>query len=220
MYLILTVLLQFPASAHAGQGGKILVVGDSLSAGYGLAADESWVSLLSQRLSEQGYDYEVVNASITGDTTRGGRARLPGALQRQQPGIVLIELGGNDGLRGLPIDELRGNLAAMIEASQAAGAEVVLLGMRIPPNYGLEYATRFAETFDQLATEFEVAAVPFLLDGVALDDSLMQADGIHPNARAQPLMLDNVWPRLKPLLKREDCRTKAGKSLNKKAATG
>lgn len=219
-YLILIVLLQFPAAAFAGEAKKILVVGDSLSAGYGLARDESWVALLSERLREQGYDYEVVNASITGDTTRGGLARLPATLKRQQPAVVIIELGGNDGLRGLPVTEMRANLAGMIRAAREADARVLLLGMRIPPNYGPAYARNFAGTFAELAREFDVSSVPFFLDGVALDDEMMQGDGIHPNAKAQPRMLDNVWPTLEPLLSPGGCDRRSGKSLIQKAATG
>ncbi len=214
LYLTLVLLSGFPVPGNAGTCAKILVVGDSLSAGYGLAADESWVALLSARLRDQGYGYRVVNASITGDTTRGGMTRLPRALQRHSPELVIIELGGNDGLRGLPIPEIRANLSAMIKASAAAGARVLLLGMRIPPNYGIDYAGRFARLFDELVEEHDIAGAPFLLEKVALDDGLMQADGIHPNARAQPLMLDTVWPSLAPLLKLSESAGNDSKSLN------
>ncbi len=220
MYLILLLLSGFPGIAQPGANEKILVIGDSLSAGYGLAANESWVALLSARLASQGYGYHVLNASITGDTTRGGRARLPGALDRHSPAIVIIELGGNDGLRGISIAEMRTNLAAMIEASRGVGADVILVGMQIPPNYGREYASRFAATFEELAAEHATGFVPFLLDGVALDDGLMQPDGIHPNARAQQIMLDNVWPTLAELLGDGDCHMENAKSLNKKEASG
>jgi len=194
-----------PASATTAGSQKILVIGDSLSAGYGLPADEGWVALLAERLRDQGYGYEVVNASITGDTTRGGRTRLPAALERHSPELVIIELGGNDGLRGIPIEELRANLSNMITMSREADAKVVLVGMRIPPNYGPGYARAFEETFGILASEQEIALAPFLLDDVALDDGLMQEDGIHPNARAQPIMLDNIWPAIEPLLYAPDC---------------
>ncbi len=175
-------------------------MGDSLSAGYGLAADEGWVTLLTERLAAQGYEYEVVNASVTGDTTRGGRGRIGRALARHRPAVLIIELGGNDGLRGIRIEEMRDNLAAMIEAGQAAGAEVLLIGMMIPPNYGAAYAGEFARTFPALAEAYGLPTPPFLLTEVALEDELMQPDGIHPNARAQPVMLDNVWPALSGLI--------------------
>lgn len=209
--MILLALSCLPTLADAAEDQKILVVGDSLSAGYGLATSEGWVALLADRLRTQGYGYGVVNASITGDTTRGGLARLGGALERHQPHLVVIELGGNDGLRGIPITELRSNLRQMIEMSREAGAKVLLVSMRIPPNYGLKYARDFDSTFELLAREFEIPVAPFLLAGVALDDGLMQADGIHPNARAQPIMLDNVWPVLAPLLEKKDCTQRAEK---------
>lgn len=208
----------FSAALATEENQKILVIGDSLSAGYGLAADEGWVALLRERLREQGYGYEVVNASITGDTTRGGRARLPGALKRHSPHLVIVELGGNDGLRGIPIDELRTNLADMILKAREADAKVLIVRMRIPPNYGLEYASRFDESFDVLGGEYDVAVAPFLLEGVALDDGLMQADGIHPNARAQPIMLDNVWPAILPLLNKGGCGRSATGLLESRPA--
>lgn len=213
-WLVLFSVAGFPFQAAAAGEAKILVVGDSLSAGYGLAADESWVSLLDQRLTAQGYEYQVVNASVTGDTTRGGRARIARALARHKPALLIIELGGNDGLRGIRIEEMRENLAAMIEAGQASGAKVLLISMKIPPNYGAAYAGEFAETYALLASKYGLPAPPFLLTDVALDNGLMQADGIHPNARAQPLMLDNVWPALSGLLQRTPCAGKPAKSLN------
>jgi acyl-CoA thioesterase-1 len=172
----------------------VLVLGDSLSAGYGLAVEETWVSLLAARLAQEGYGHRVVNASVSGDTTSGGLARLGRALERHEPELVIIELGGNDGLRGLPLDVVRSNFEAMIEQSREAGAEVVLLGMRIPINYGPRYAESFHALYGELAQTYDLEWVEFFLDGVALDDGLMQADGIHPNAGAQPLMLDNAWP--------------------------
>ncbi len=189
------------------------MLGDSLSAGYGLATEENWVSLLSERLAEQGYEYRVVNASVTGDTTRGGRARLAGALARHRPALLIIELGGNDGLRGIRIAEMKDNLAAMIEAGQQAGAAVMLVSMKIPPNYGPAYAGEFARSYESLASEYALPEPPFLLTDVALDDGLMQDDGIHPNAAAQPLMLDNVWPALAGLLDRPPCAQNSAKSL-------
>ncbi|HEX5419727.1 MAG TPA: arylesterase [Gammaproteobacteria bacterium] len=178
----------------------IVVVGDSLSSGYGLTTEQSWVSLLKQRLKAQGYGYQVVNASIAGDTSAGGRARLPDLIVRHLPSIVVIELGGNDGLRGQPAASLRKNLAQMIELSQHAGARVLLLGVRMPPNYGPEYTKAFADVYPSLADEYHVALVGFLLQGVALHPDLMQADGIHPNAQGQAIVFQNVWPVLKTLL--------------------
>jgi acyl-CoA thioesterase I len=180
----------------------ILVVGDSLSAEYGLPRDTGWVSHLSERLSRQNEQYTVVNASISGDTTSGGRSRLPKLLQQVRPDIVVIELGGNDGLRGLALGQMQSNLQAMIDASVAAGARVLLIGIQIPPNYGREYSERFYETFALLARRNRIAHVPFLLEGFADRLDLFQPDRIHPNQQAQTLMLDNVWPRLRPMLRR------------------
>ena len=176
-----------------GVAGTLLVVGDSLSSGYGMDLKDGWVSLLQDRLAEQGYGYRVVNASISGDTTSGGVRRLPRALELHQPDIVLIELGGNDGLRGTPIPVMRSNLAAMIEAAQENGAEVVLAGMQMPPNYGADYAKEFADVYKDLATEYQAVLIDFFLDGVAIDPDMMQADNIHPNEKGQPLLLENVW---------------------------
>ena len=181
---------------------KILVLGDSISAGYGLAANEGWVSLLQTRLKAQGYGYRVVNASVTGETTTGGLARLPRALSLHQPAIVVIELGGNDGLRGLPLDTSRANLQKMIDLSRSAGAAVLLLGMKIPPNYGPRYASEFERLYADLARRNKLAFEPFFLDKIALADGMMQEDGIHPTAKAQPIMLETLWPRLRPLLRR------------------
>jgi acyl-CoA thioesterase-1 len=181
---------------------KILVLGDSISAGYGLAANEGWVSLLQNRLKTQGYGYRVVNASVTGETTTGGLARLPRALSLHQPVIVVIELGGNDGLRGLPLDTSRANLQKMIDLSRSAGAAVLLLGMKIPPNYGPRYASEFENLYADLARRNKLAFEPFFLDKIALADGMMQEDGIHPTAKAQPIMLETLWPRLRPLLRR------------------
>ncbi|MFC4310146.1 arylesterase [Steroidobacter flavus] len=185
----------------AAAPGKILVLGDSLSAGYGVKVDATWVALLEQRLAKQGYGYRVVNASISGETTGGARGRLPRALDLHKPAVVIIELGGNDGLRGLPLKQVRGNFEYLIETSQAAQAKVVLVGMRMPPNYGAEYANSFHALYGELAKKYDVPLVDFFLDGVALDDTLMQADGIHPNATAQPKLLDNLWPALSKVLK-------------------
>ena len=181
---------------------KILVLGDSISAGYGLAANEGWVSLLQNRLKSQGYGYRVVNASVTGETTTGGLARLPRALSLHRPVIVVIELGGNDGLRGLPLETSRANLQKMINLSREAGAAVLLLGMKIPPNYGPRYASEFERLYADLARRNNLAFEPFFLDRVALADGMMQDDGIHPTAKAQPIMLETLWPPLTRLLRR------------------
>jgi acyl-CoA thioesterase-1 len=188
-----------PGAARA-EALTLLVLGDSLSAGYGIAAEQGWANLLQLRLDQRGPNYRVINASITGDTTRGGLARLPRALQTHNPHIVIIELGGNDGLRGLHYDEMRANLRQMIELSREAGAQVLLLGMRMPPNYGPEFTRRYHQVFHDLAEAEQVTLVPFFLKRVADDKALMQADGVHPNAEAQPVLLDNVWPALEPML--------------------
>ena len=198
-FLALFVLIVASASARA-EAPVILVFGDSISAGYGLPLEQGWVELLRTRLKAQGYGYQVVNASVSGETTAGGLARLPRALELHHPGIVILELGGNDGLRGLPVAQMRMNLAQMTSLSTAAGAKVLLLGMRMPPNYGPEYTKQFAMVFSDLATEKKISLVPFLLTDIALSPALLQADDIHPNAQGQPILLDNVWPTLKPLL--------------------
>lgn len=190
-------LLLGGSSAFAG---TLLVVGDSISAAFGMDTRQGWVALLEKRLDEQGFDHQVVNASISGDTSAGGAARLPALLAEHQPELVIIELGGNDGLRGQPPAQLQQNLAAMVQASQQKGAKVLLLGMQLPPNYGVRYTTAFAEVFPKVAGEFDVPLVPFVLEGVGGVPGLMQADGIHPTAEAQPVLLENVWPTLKPLL--------------------
>jgi acyl-CoA thioesterase-1 len=177
-------------------------MGDSLSAGFGIGQDESWVALLRKRLNDQGYGYTVVNASISGDTTTSGLRRLPRALETHRPAVVIIELGGNDGLRATPLATVRDNLDRMIRLSREAGAEVVLAGMQIPTNYGAGYTEGFARIYPELARNHDVSLVEFFLDGVALDQNLFLPDGIHPNAEAQPRLLDNVWPALEQALKR------------------
>ena len=179
----------------------ILVLGDSVSAGYGLESQQSWVNLLQAKLRTQGYGYRVINASVSGETTTGGLARLPRALELHRPKIVIIELGGNDGLRGLPLASSRGNLQKMIGLSRAADAQVLLLGMKIPPNYGPRYAEGFEQVFRELATRYKLAFEPFFLEQIALEPGMMQDDGLHPTAKAQPIMLETVWPVLQPLLK-------------------
>ena len=178
----------------------MLVLGDSLSAAYGIDPSEGWVALLEQRLGSQASDWRVVNASISGDTTRGGAARIARALTDHQPQILILELGGNDGLRGLAPTATERNLAQIIDASVAAEAKVLLLGMQMPPNYGPVFTKQFAEVYKRLGERPEVSLVPFFLEGVGDQPDLIQADGIHPTAEAQPRLLDNVWPYLEPLL--------------------
>jgi len=178
----------------------ILVFGDSLSAAHGLRPEQGWVALLGQRLESQGYGYQIINASVSGETSGGGAERLPRALQLHHPEIVILELGANDGLRGLPLTGTRENLSHMVQLSQAAGARVLLIGMRIPPNYGQRYTEDFAHVFSEIATQYHLPLVPFLLQDVALNPALMQEDGLHPNARGEPPILDTIWPFLKPML--------------------
>lgn len=199
--LALSAMVQ-AATAPNTKPNTILILGDSLSAGYGVKVDATWVALLEQRLAKQGYGYRVVNASISGETTGGARSRLPRALELHKPAVVVLELGGNDGLRGLPVKQVRSNFEYMIETSRAAQAQVVLVGMRMPPNYGPEYANSFHALYGELAKKYHVPLVDFFLDGVALNNTLMQDDGIHPNAAAQPKLLDNLWPALSKVLKK------------------
>ena len=186
--------------AQGAVAGTLLVLGDSISAAFGLDTRQGWVSLLEQRLAAEGFDYQVVNASVSGDTSAGGLARLPTLLAEHRPDLLIVELGGNDGLRGQPPAQLQQNLAAMVQQARKAGTRVLILGMKLPPNYGLRYTTAFADVFPQVAKEQDVALVPFLLEGAAGLPLMTQADGIHPTAAAQPRLLDNVWPVLKPLL--------------------
>jgi len=195
---VLVWLVSIPAPAADER--IILVVGDSLSAGYGMQLDESWPSLLENRLEGNGQRYRVVNASITGETTQGGRARLSRLLEKYRPVVVIIELGGNDGLRGFSLAVTRANLSAMVEQSQAAGARVVLTGIVLPPNYGPAYADRFQSMYGEIAGQYDTLLVPFFMDGVALVEGMMQGDGIHPSAEAQPVLLDNVWRVLESTL--------------------
>ena len=179
----------------------ILVLGDSLSAAYGIERSAGWVSLLQSRISSEGFPHRVVNASISGDTSAGGLNRLSHALDREHPSILIIALGSNDGLRGLDLGATRENLAGMIDLARADGCRPLLIGMQMPPNFGRLFTERFQHMFHELSQEKGVPLVPFLLDGVALRPELMQGDGLHPNAAAQPLILDNIWPQLYPLLK-------------------
>lgn len=200
MVRIWLLLCLLSVSVAASAQPAIVVVGDSLSSGYGLGDAPSWVDLLEARLEERAYEYVVVNASIPGDTSSGGLSRLSGLLTRHQPDIVVIELGGNDGLRGLPTDLLQANLEQMIEQSLAAGARVLLTGIQIPPNMGPVYSERFAAVYHDLAQEYGIAFAEFLMDGVALDPARMQGDRIHPNSEGQAPMLENVWVALEEIL--------------------
>jgi len=184
------------AEANAPDDGRpaVLVFGDSLSAGYGIDVDQSWPALLQSRLADEGYEHRVVNASISGETTEGGATRIASTLESFDPELVILELGGNDGLRGFPPERMRENLVRIIETSRRYGADVVMLGIRIPANYGPRYTRMFEDVYRQLAEQYEVAWIEFFMDGIALDEELMQDDGIHPNAEAQPILLDNAWP--------------------------
>jgi len=188
------------ANAGAMAAPVVLVVGDSISAGYGLPVGTGWATLLQQRLLAEHYPQRVVNASISGDTTAGGRARLDALLATNHPAVTVIELGGNDGLRGGSLDAMQANLDAMVTAAQKSGSRVLMVGLRLPPNYGPAYVHRFESTFSDVARARKIALVPFLFEGFAEDDAMFQGDRIHPVIAAQARMLDNVWPRLKPLL--------------------
>lgn len=198
---VLLLLLALPVPAQ-----NILLIGDSISAAFGLEIEQGWVSLLQKRLEEQDYPHRVVNASVSGETTAGGLARLPALLEQVHPQLVIIELGGNDGLRGLPVANMQQNLSAMVELSQGSGADVILLGMRIPPNYGPRYSDAFEQVFVDLSQSLDVPLVPFLLEGVGTVPELMLDDGIHPGAAAQPLLLDNAWPVIQQWLDGIDSR--------------
>jgi acyl-CoA thioesterase-1 len=196
--LLAALMLCAPAAYSASK--TILVLGDSLSAEYGLPRGSGWVTLLEQRLQQDKIAADIVNASISGETTSGGRGRLPSLLKRHNPDVVIIELGANDGLRGLPLDATEENLRRMTQAAQQAGAKVLLVGMQLPPNYGSDYTKRFANMYPKLAKELNAALVPFLFEEMKDKPDMFQADRIHPTVAAQPLMLQAVYPRLKPLL--------------------
>jgi len=200
--ILLVVLcnLAWAAPAGATERPVILIFGDSLSAAYGLVPGQGWVALLERRLNAQGYEHRVVNASVSGETTGGGLERLPRAIALHRPAVLFIELGANDGLRGLPVEQTRINLARMIGAAHGAGAEVLLVGMRMPPNLGGEYTRAFEETYRMLSRRFDTALLPFLLEPIALDRDAYQADNLHPIAAAQPKLRDHVWSALAPLL--------------------
>ena len=204
MSLCLILNLSLP-QAHAGENSPlqqqtILVVGDSISAGFGIDKDLGWVALLNEKLVKEFPQYSLVNASISGETTSGGANRISSMLQQHQPSLVILELGGNDGLRGTPIKLITQNLTHMIRSSQKTGAQILLLGMRIPPNYGQRYSELFADQYRVLAAELNIPVLPFLLEGFAAEAEMMQADGIHPTENAQPIMTKNVWQILKPML--------------------
>ena len=201
--LLFLFMLWAPALVRdAGAAEKsILVFGDSLSAAYGIAQSRGWVALLGERLKRERPDYSVANASISGDTSAGGLARIDAALARHKPTVVIVELGANDGLRGLPLGQMKANLGTIIEHSRKHGARVLLVGMKLPPNYGQEYTTSFEKAFAEVGKRYKVALVPFMLEGFAEKPEYFQADRIHPNEQAQPLILERVWQALRPLLK-------------------
>jgi acyl-CoA thioesterase-1 len=190
----------FSLSAAADDNKTLLVLGDSLSTGYGIAMERSWVYLLQDRLTRQDYRYDVINASISGDTTRGARARLIPLLEEIHPAITIVELGGNDGLRGLSLDEMQANLTVIIEQLLGVDSQILLIPMKLPPNYGAAYISKFEMIYMKLAGQYDIKMLPFILKGIARDSTLMQDDGIHPVASAQEKMLDNLWPDLLPLL--------------------
>ena len=196
------LITAFTVRAETVKAPSILVIGDSLSAEYGLRRDSGWVNLVQQRLQESGFKYRIHNASISGDTTSGGLSRFPAALERHKPAIVIIELGSNDALRGLSLDMTRLNLEKMVDMALAQKAKVVLVGMQIPPNYGRQYTEAFKSLFTEIAAEHKTALVPFLLEGIATDRNMFQADGIHPNETAQTILAMNVWKALEPMLKK------------------
>jgi len=204
MRIISTFLLFFAIAAGAPAWGAsapiVLVFGDSLSAGYGIDVDQSWPALLQTRLASQGYEHRVINASISGETTEGGKTRIGVALERFDPDLVILELGGNDGLRGFPTGVMKENLGTIVATSKASGAAVVMLGIRIPANYGPRYTQSFEKVYRDLSEELEVLWIEFFMEGIALNEALMQDDGIHPNAEAQSILLENAWPIIRQAL--------------------
>jgi len=200
--LLLLVFGFIPSAVSADEPPVLLILGDSLSAGYGMDREDSWVNLLNLRFQEYGYSYRILNSSISGDTSQGGLARLPRLLDRYTPEIVIIELGANDGLRGINPDITRENITSMIQQSQSIGARVLLAGIKLPPNYGTAYLEKFESMYGDLATEYGTLLVPFFMQSVALNPEFLQADNIHPNEAGQPVLLDNVWKVLEPALSR------------------
>ena len=206
------LLIGVAAPLQAATTPTVLVFGDSLSAGYGIDVDQSWPALLQARLESQGYEHRVINASISGETTEGGVTRIGAALENFSPDLVILELGGNDGLRGFPTSRMRENMQKIIEAAKQSGASVVILGIRIPTNYGTRYTSAFEDVYRQLAGQMDVLWIEFFMEGIALNEALMQDDGIHPNAEAQSLLLDNAWPIIHQALsefQREDAGVSA-----------
>jgi acyl-CoA thioesterase-1 len=187
-------LLLLAFNSNAADTPTVLVFGDSLSAGFGIDVDQSWIALLQSRLQRQGYEHRMVNASISGETTEGGAARIEQAIETFSPSLVILELGGNDGLRGIPTSRMQVNLDKIIDTSKSSGAAVVMLGIRIPTNYGPRYRGAFENVFRELAAKHDVAWIEFFMEGVVVDEELMQDDGVHPNAAGQPILLDNAWP--------------------------
>lgn len=199
--LLISVVFWVSLPVEADEVPMIVVLGDSLSAGYGMDREQSWVHLLGLRLEQHGHNYKILNSSISGDTTQGGLSRLPRLLKRYQPEIVIIELGGNDGLRGINPDVTRSNIESMIQQSQGMNATVLLAGIKLPSNYGTTYLDQFESIYTDLADKYDTLLVPFFMDGVVFEEGYMQADGIHPNEQGQPILLDNVWRVLEPAFK-------------------
>lgn len=198
--LLLFVLLWFGSTPT--YGATLLILGDSISSAYGIGPREGWATLLEERLKQKRFDYSVANASISGETTSGGATRIAEAIDRTKPDIVIVALGGNDGLRGLPAAQMKANLSRMVEAAKGRGARVLLVGVRVPPNYGARYGGEFEAAFVEVAARQRVPLVPYILEGIGERRELMQEDNIHPTAAAQPRILDNIWPKLEPLLKK------------------
>ena len=190
------------AAVAGDEPPTVLIFGDSLSAGYGIEVDQSWAALLQARLRDQGYEHQVINASISGETTEGGATRIDTALADFSPELIILELGGNDGLRGFPAARMKGNLEKIVTRAKASGAAIVLLGIRIPTNYGPRYSAEFEGVFREVSEEFGVQWIEFFMEGIALNDDLLQDDRIHPNAVAQPMLLDNAWPIISATLKK------------------
>lgn len=198
---VLLLMSVIVGTTTTAQAGTVLVVGDSISAGYGMPTSKVWVKLLEARLVQKGYAHPVVNASVSGDTSAGGLSRLPSLLRQHRPAIVVLELGGNDGLRGMPVKVTRQNLTQMVRMAKRSGAQVLLLGIDVPPNYGPKYAKEFRDVYPGVARNTGAKLLPAFLAAVGTDPDLMQADGIHPNSLAQPLLVDALWPVLEPMLK-------------------